>query len=163
MQHSLQPLLGLSIFMDGFPQGYQVTDLGRLFYSLLVDLGDAVADEMSLEFESISLERIYRGLYHFQVAHHKGLAADPRKYLAAEENLDLGIVKAQRKPKLKLIIALFPDATLGGEPFFFEPLPKIPLTTGERALTCHQCKKTHSFWNTPKSLFLKMVKDVRFK
>jgi hypothetical protein len=53
-----------------------------LFYGVLVDLGDAVADEMSLPFESIPLEMIYRGLYHFQVAHHKGLAADPVKYFA---------------------------------------------------------------------------------
>jgi hypothetical protein len=116
--------------MDGFPEWYQVTDLGRLFCGLLVDLGDAVADEMSLGFETISLEMIDRGLYHFQEAHHKGLAADPAKYLAAEENRDLGIAKAQRKPKLKLIIAPFPDTTLRGEPFFFEPVPKIPLTTG---------------------------------
>jgi hypothetical protein len=34
-------------------------------------------------------------LYHFQVAHQKELAADPVKYFAAEENRDLGIVKAQ--------------------------------------------------------------------
>ena len=49
---------------------------------MLVDLGDAVADEISLPFESIPLEMIYRGLYHFQVAHHKGLAADTVKYFA---------------------------------------------------------------------------------
>ena len=116
--------------MDGFPQWNQVTDLGRLFYGVLVDLGDAVADQMSLPFESISLEMIYRGLYHFQVAHHKGLAADPVKYFAAPENRDLGIVKAQRKPKVKLIVAPFPDAVCCGEPFFIDPPPKIPLTTG---------------------------------
>jgi hypothetical protein len=124
-------LLGLSYLWTGSLNGIKLQIWGTwLFYGLLVDLGDAVADEMSLEFESISLEMIYRGLYHFQVAHHKGLAADPVKYFAAPENRDLGIVKAQRKPKLKLIIAPFPDATLRGEPFFFEPLPKIPLTTG---------------------------------
>jgi hypothetical protein len=124
-------LLGLSYLWTGSLNGIKLQIWGTwLFYGLLVDLGDAVADEMSLEFESISLEMIYRGLYHFHVAHHKELAADPVKYFAAEENRDLGIVKAQRKPKLKLIIAPFPDATLRGEPFFFEPLPKIPLTTG---------------------------------
>ena len=35
-----------------------------LFYAVLVDLGDAVADELSLPFDEISLEMIYRGLYH---------------------------------------------------------------------------------------------------
>ena len=49
---------------------------------MLVDLADAVADEMSLPFESISLEMVERGLYHFQVAERQGLAADPVKYFA---------------------------------------------------------------------------------
>ncbi len=124
-------LLGLSYLWTGSLNGIKLQIWGTwLFYGLLVDLGDAVADEMSLEFENISLEMIYRGLYHFQVAHHKGLAADPVKYFAAPENRDLGIVKAQRKPKVKLIIAPFPDTVRTGEPLFFEPPPKIPLTTG---------------------------------
>jgi len=38
-----------------------------------VDLGDAVADELSLPFDRISLEMIYRGLDHFYVARQKGL------------------------------------------------------------------------------------------
>jgi hypothetical protein len=76
-------LLGLSYLWTGSLNGIKLQIWGTwLFYGLLVDLGDAVADEMSLEFESISLEMIYRGLYHFQVAHHKGLAADPVKYFA---------------------------------------------------------------------------------
>lgn len=124
-------LLGLSYLWTGFLNGIKLQIWGTwLFYGVLVDLGDAVADEMSLPFESISLEIIYRGLYHFQVAHHKGLAADPVKYFAAPENRDLGIVKAQRKPKVKLIIAPLPETVRTGEPLFFEPPPKIPLTTG---------------------------------
>ncbi len=34
-----------------------------LFYSVLVDLGDGVADDLSLPFDLISLEMIYRCLY----------------------------------------------------------------------------------------------------
>lgn len=45
-----------------------------LFYNVLVDLGDAIADEVSFPFDRISLETIYLGLYHFYVAHHKRLA-----------------------------------------------------------------------------------------
>lgn len=124
-------LLGLSYLWTGSLNGIQLQIWGTwLFYGVLVDLGDAVADEMSLPFDSISLEMIYRGLYHFQVAHQKGLATDPIKYFAAEENRDLGIVKAQRKPQVKLIIAPFPEAVGTGEPFFFEPPLKIPLTAG---------------------------------
>lgn len=33
-----------------------------IFYPTLVDLGDAVADELSLPLDSISLEMIYRGM-----------------------------------------------------------------------------------------------------
>jgi hypothetical protein len=43
-------------------------------------LGDAVADQMTLPFDQISLEMVDRGLYHFYVAHHKGLASDPIQY-----------------------------------------------------------------------------------
>ncbi len=69
---------------------------------MLVDLGDAVADELALPFDRISLEMIFRGLYHFSVACDKGKADDPIKYFAAPENQDLGVVKALRKPVSKL-------------------------------------------------------------
>jgi hypothetical protein len=49
-------------------------------------LGDAVADKLALPFDHISLEMIFRGLYHFSVAYDKGKASDPIKYFAAPEN-----------------------------------------------------------------------------
>lgn len=100
-----------------------------LFYAVLVDLGDAVAEEMSVSFDSISLEMIYRGLYHFSVAHQKGQATDPIKYFAAPQNQDLGIVKRQRKPNVKLIVAPFPDKQRGSDQFFFQASSKSSLTT----------------------------------
>jgi hypothetical protein len=36
---------------------------------------------------------IYRGLYHFTMAHQKGHATDPVKYFADPQNRDLGIIK----------------------------------------------------------------------
>ena len=59
--------------------------------------GDAVADELCLPFDEISLEMIYRRLYHFTMAHQKGKATDPVKYFADPQNRDLGIIK--KKPK----------------------------------------------------------------
>jgi hypothetical protein len=50
-----------------------------------------------LPFDRISLEMVFRGLYHFTQAHHRGEATDPIQYLAASENQDLGIVKRLRK------------------------------------------------------------------
>ena len=69
---------------------------------------------------------IYRGLYHFSVAHQKGIATDPVKYFAAPENQDLGIVKQQRKPNVKLIVAPFPEQQRGSDQLFFQPFPQFP-------------------------------------
>jgi hypothetical protein len=92
-----------------------------LFYGVLVDLGDAIADELSVPFDSISLEMIYRGLDHFSLAHQKGQSTDyPIKYFAASENQDLGIIKRQRKPNVKLIVAPFPELQRNSEQFFFQ-------------------------------------------
>jgi hypothetical protein len=128
--NSVKRLLSLSYLWTGSINGVQLQIWGTwLFYAVLVDLGDAVADELSLPFDSISLEMIYRGLYHFYVAHQKGLASDLVKYFAAPENRDLGVVKRQRKPNIKLIVAPFPDQQRGSDQFFFQPSSKIPLTT----------------------------------
>ena len=110
----------------------------------VIDLGDAIspkgiaggiADELSLPFDRISLEMIYRGLYHFYVAHQKGKANDLIKYFTAPENQDLGIVKRKRKPNIKLIVAPFPEKQRGTPGFFFggraeheQASPKTPLT-----------------------------------
>jgi IS4 transposase len=71
-----------------------------LFFALLVDLGDAVAEELMLPFDRISLEMVFRGLYHFTQAHHRGEATDPIKYLSAPENQDLGVIKRLRKKQM---------------------------------------------------------------
>ena len=42
-----------------------------------MDLGDAVADELALPNDRISLEMIYRGIYHVCFAHQKSLTDDP--------------------------------------------------------------------------------------
>lgn len=59
---------------------------------------------------------IYRGLYHFTMAHQKGKTTDPVKYFADPKNRDLGIIKQKRKPKVKLIVALFPEIQRGSDP-----------------------------------------------
>ena len=82
-----------------------------LFFALLVDLGDAVAEELMLPFDRISLEMVFRGLYHFTQAHHRGETSDPVKYLVAPENQDLGVVKRIRKKPPSTPI-IFPILTL---------------------------------------------------
>jgi hypothetical protein len=102
-------LLGLSYLWTGSINGVKLQVWATwLFYAVLVDLGDAVADELSLPFDRISLEMIFRGLYHFSVAQEKGKADDPVKYFTAKENQDLGVVKALRKPVSRLDLSPFP-------------------------------------------------------
>jgi hypothetical protein len=123
--------LGLSYLWTGSVNGIKLQIWATwLFYAVLVDLGDAVADELSLPFDSISLEMIYRGLYYFHSAASRGEASDPVKYFAnPEQQKCLGIVKRQRKPNKKLIIAPFPEKQRGSNQFFFQFPPKPRLTT----------------------------------
>ncbi|HEY9638459.1 MAG TPA: IS4 family transposase [Coleofasciculaceae cyanobacterium] len=131
--NTVKRLLGLSYLWTGSLNGIQLQIWGTwLFSAVLIDLGDAVAQELSLPFDHISLEMIYRGLYHFSVAHQKGQATDPVKYFAAPENQDLGIVKQQRKPNIKLIVAPFPEQQRGSDQFFFQASSQIPLTTARK-------------------------------
>ncbi|MBI4790400.1 MAG: hypothetical protein HY782_25500 [Chloroflexi bacterium] len=67
-----------------------------LLYAVLVDLTDAVADELKQLFAAVSLEMVYRSLYFFTQAYHRGEATAIVKYLA-ENAAWLGILKRKRK------------------------------------------------------------------
>ena len=62
---------------------------------------------------------IYRGFYHFMRGHQKGKGKDPIKYFADPQNQAKRIIKQQRKPNVKLIIAPFPELQRGAEQIFF--------------------------------------------
>ncbi|WP_083760316.1 hypothetical protein [Roseiflexus castenholzii] len=68
-----------------------------LFFALLVEVGDAVAEERMRPVDQISREMVFRGLYHVTQAWRRGEAADPIKYVSAPDNRDLGVVKRLRK------------------------------------------------------------------
>jgi len=128
--NTVKRLLGLSYLWTGSINGIKLQIWATwLFYAVLVDLGDAIADEISLPVDRISLEMIYRGLYYFHGASTRGEASDPVKYFADHDNQKcLGIVKRQRKPKQKLIVAPFPDKQRGSDQFFFQSSSKLALT-----------------------------------
>ncbi len=89
-------LLGLAYLWTGAANGIQLQLWATwLLYALLVDLSDAVAEELDQPLDRISIELVYRGLYFFAGAHARGQATDPVAYLAAQP--DLGIVKRRRK------------------------------------------------------------------
>ena len=100
-------LLGLAYFYVGSLNGVQVQVWATwLLYSVLTDLCDEVAHTLELPFACISFEMVYRGLYHFTQAYHRGEATDPVSYLCAKENQDLGIVKRRRKGQSAEILEL---------------------------------------------------------
>jgi len=95
---TVKRLLNLSYLWTGSVNGVLLQVWSTwLFFAVLVDLGDAVAEELMLPFDRISLEMVFRSLYYFIQAYNKGEATDPIKYLAAPENQDLGVVKRLRK------------------------------------------------------------------
>lgn len=91
-------LLGLAYLWTGADNGIALQVWATwLLYAVLVDLSDAIADELNLPLDRISLEMVYRGLYFFARAYQRGEATDPVAYLAAQT--DLGIVKRRRKSR----------------------------------------------------------------
>lgn len=95
-------LLGLSYLWTGSLNGIKLQIWATwLFYAVLLDVADAVADELSLCTEQISLEMLFRGFYHFNHAYSRGKASDPIAYFSAKENQDLRIVKYEHKSRIR--------------------------------------------------------------
>jgi hypothetical protein len=102
-------LLGLAYFWVGSINGVMVQVWATwLLYAMLIDLTDAVAEVLNRPFSQISVEMVYRGLYHFTQAYHKGQASDPVAYLAANAK-DLGILKRPRRRVAQLVNLTIPQ------------------------------------------------------
>ena len=76
--------------------------------TVLVDLTDDVAEVLQQPFHALSLEMVYRGLYHFTQAYHRGQATDPVAYLAAHAK-PLGILKRKRNRPAEQLLRLTPS------------------------------------------------------
>lgn len=97
--NAVKRLLGLAYFYVGAANAVQ-TQLWAtwLLYAVLVDLTDAVAAALHRPAATVSLEMVYRGLYHFTQAVQRGqaTATDPISYLAANASW-LGLLKRPRR------------------------------------------------------------------
>jgi len=92
-------LLGLSYLWSGAENGIALQCWATwLLYAALIDLCDAVAEELDRPLEDISVEMTFRALYFFYAAARRGEATAAVAYLADPRQADLGIVK-QRRPK----------------------------------------------------------------
>ncbi len=105
--------MGLAYFWVGSNNGVQVQVWATwLLYAVLVDLTQAVAEALNQPFRAISLEMVYRALYHFTQAYHRGDATDPVAYLAAKAK-ELDIVKSKRhRASTKLADIRLPHLTV---------------------------------------------------
>ncbi|MEA4909761.1 MAG: transposase, partial [Anaerolineaceae bacterium] len=101
-------LLGLAYFYVGSINGVQVQVWATwLLYVVLVDLTDQIADVLDRPFEDISMEMVFKGLYHFVQEKKLGRATDPVSFLAQEAKF-YGIIKHRNRPKQPL--TSLPDA-----------------------------------------------------
>lgn len=90
-------LLDLAYLWTGSLNGVQLQVWATwLFYAVLIDLCDDVADTLHLPLERISVEMVLRGLYHYVTAVAHGFAGDVPTYYAQPAQRDLGIVKRYR-------------------------------------------------------------------
>ena len=106
----LKRLLGLSYLWTGSINGIKLQIWSTwLFYAILLDLCDEIADSLTLPLDSISVEMVFRGIYHFTQAFNQGIAINIVDYLSATENQDLGIVKFPRPKRAKPPLDLSPS------------------------------------------------------
>jgi hypothetical protein len=93
-------LLGLAYFWVGSQNGVELQLWATwLLYAVLVDLTDAVAEQLNKPFAALSIEMVYRSIYYFAQAYHRGEANDPVVYLADNAKW-LGVIKRERKHRL---------------------------------------------------------------
>jgi hypothetical protein len=109
-------LLGLAYFHCAAPNAVQMQLWATwMLYGVLVDLTDAVAEALHRPFAAISMEMVYRSLYYFTQAYHRGETTDVAAYLAANAKL-LGIIKRTRKNHRKSPLAELSHLTNSGDP-----------------------------------------------
>jgi hypothetical protein len=99
---AVKRLLGLAYFWVGSANGVELQIWATwLLYAVLVDLTDAIAEELGRPFAALSLEMVYRSLYFFTSAYQRGEATDPVAYLAHKAPR-LGILKRRGPPRSHL-------------------------------------------------------------
>jgi hypothetical protein len=102
-------LLGLAYFWVGSLNGIQTQVWATwLLYAVLIDLTDNVAEVLHCPFQALSIEMVYRGLYHFTQAYQRGQATDPVAYLAANAK-HLGLLKRKRNRPAEQLLLLTPS------------------------------------------------------
>jgi len=96
--------LGLAYFWVGSINGVQVQIWATwVLYAVLVDLTDSVAEALNRPFEDISMEMVFKALYHFTQEKKLGRASDPVSFLAQDAKF-YGVLKHRNHPKPTLTL-----------------------------------------------------------
>lgn len=109
-------LLGLSYLWVGSINGVQLQVWATwLYYAILIDLCDDVAEALQLPLDRISVEMVSRSLYFYTLAIDNGFVGTAAQYFAADAEL-LHIVKRKKtrtRPSVltQVSLALDPDLT----------------------------------------------------
>jgi hypothetical protein len=97
-------LLGLSYLWVGSTNGVEIQIYATwIFYAVLIDLCHQVAEVLQLPLERISVEMVFRSLYHFSRAVQRGQKVELVSFLVENAKL-FGIVKAIRKRHREAIV-----------------------------------------------------------
>lgn len=102
--NTVKRVLGLSYFWCGASNAVQVQVWATwILYAVLVDLTDSVAEAIKQPFKALSLEMVFRALYHYTQACQRQRQRDPTlnvvDYLARKAK-DLGLLKQKRRTSL---------------------------------------------------------------
>jgi hypothetical protein len=90
-------LLGLAYLWVGGKNGIEIQVYATwIFYTVLVDLCEQVAERLSVPLDRISVQMVYRAFYHVGSAQRRGDTRDAVTFLADNAQM-LGIVKKVRK------------------------------------------------------------------
>jgi hypothetical protein len=94
---AVKRLLGLAYFHSGSSNAVELQVWSTwLLYAALVDLRDELGVRLSVASAELSLEMIFRALFHFTQAQQRGETDDPVEYLAQKASV-LGILKRKRR------------------------------------------------------------------
>ncbi len=96
-------LLGLSYLWVGSLNGVQLQVWATwLYYAILIDLCEDVAEQLQVPTQRISVEMVSRSLYFYAQATSQGYRGRAAAYFADPANRDLGILKRIRRKRLTL-------------------------------------------------------------
>jgi len=98
---TIKRLLGLAYFHGSSLNAIEMQLWASwLLYCIVIDLSDGVAQELEAPFGRISVEMVYRGLWHYNEALAQGETQEVIQYLAQQAKV-LGIIKRDRKKQLR--------------------------------------------------------------